>query len=196
MRLLLLAWGPAVERRGVGRCPLLLVAACLLLLASCKPKFGDVAKPYLYTGPLVETRDALTLFSDSARLKFKLTAPLEQKYENGDIWYRRGVTVTFYNQQGQPQNTLRGRVGRYDKQHNQYHVRGNVQVQSLVKQEKLDTEELYFDQLKQRIYTDKFVRIETASEVLTGTGLTAAQDFSRYTILHPAGIFALKEAPQ
>ena len=30
----------------------------------------------------------------------------------------------------------------------------------------------------------------------TGTGLKANEDFSRYTILHPIGTFALKDASQ
>lgn len=162
-------------------------------LPACKPKFGESTTPVLYTGPLVETRDVVTLFSDSAKLKFKLEAPLEQKYENGDMWYRRGVRLTFFGPDGSVRNHLSGNVGHYDKLHNLYHVRGNVRVRAELKHEQVDTEELFFDQNQQRIYTEKFVRIETATEVLTGTGLTANQDFSRYTILHPTGTFTLKE---
>ena len=175
----------------------LMVSLGVGLLASCRG-LDDSAplKPVLYTGPIVETTNVETLFSDSAQLKFKLRAPLEQKYEQGDMWYRRGVLLTFYDGAGRVQNTLRGNVGHFDKVKDLYHVRGHVQVESAVKKQKLDTEELFFDQNKQRIYTDQFVRIETASEVLTGTGLTANQDFSRYTILHPTGTFTLKDAGQ
>ena len=172
-----------------------LLAGCLL--AGCQGLDDSAAqKPVLYTGPIVETTNVVTLFSDSARLKFRLRAPLEQKYEQGDMWYRRGVLLTFFDRTGRVQNTLRGNVGHFDKAKNLYHVKGHVQVQSAVKKQQLDTEELFFDQNKQRIYTDQFVRIETDTEVLTGTGLTANQDFSRYTILHPPGTFALKDAPQ
>ncbi len=164
---------------------------------SCRPPDEETAhKPILYTGPIVESTNVQTLFSDSARLKFKLRAPLEQQYEQGDMWYRKGVLLTFYDREGRIQNTLRGNVGHFDKAKNIYHVRGHVEVVSSVKHERLDTEELFFDQNKQRIYTETFVRIETATEVLTGTGLTANQDFSRYTILHPTGTFTLKDAPQ
>lgn len=172
-----------------------LAGLLLLGLGSCQTA-GEgeaVQKPVLYTGPIVETTNVLTLFSDSARLKFRLQAPLEQKYDQGDVWYRKGVRLTFYDRQGRAQNTLRGNVGHFDKAQNLYRVRGQVQVESAVKKQQVDTEELFYDQNKQRIYTDKFVRIETATEVLTGTGLTANQDFSRYTILHPTGTFLLKD---
>ena len=174
-----------------------LLLAGPLLLVGCQNLDGSAPqKPVLYTGPIVETTNVVILFSDSARLKFKLRAPLEQKYEQGDMWYRRGVLLTFYDHAERVQNTLRGNIGHFDKGKNLYHVRGHVQVESAVNKQKLDTEELFYDQNKQRIYTDQFVRIETESEVLTGTGLTANQDFSRYTILHPTGTFSLKDAPQ
>jgi LPS export ABC transporter protein LptC len=178
-----------VLRRGLS------VAPWLILTYGCQSSTeGEVTKkPILYTGPIVETTNVVTLFSDSARLKFKLKAPLEQKYDQGDVWYRQGVLLTFYDGVGRVQNTLSGNVGHYDKGKNLYHVRGHVRVVSAVKKQQVDTEELFFDQNKERIYTDTFVRIETATEVLTGTGLTANQDFSRYTILHPAGTFVLKE---
>jgi LPS export ABC transporter protein LptC len=172
-------------------------ALVALLITACHASEEEAThKPILYTGPIVETTNVVTLFSDSARLKFKLRAPLEQQYEQGDMWYRKGVLLTFYDRAGQVQNTLRGNVGHFDKAKNLYHVQGHVEVVSSAKHERLDTEELFFDQNKQRIYTDTFVRIETATEVLTGTGLTANQDFSRYTILHPTGTFTLKDAPQ
>ncbi len=173
-----------------------LALAFLLLLAGCQGNDDAAPKnPILYTGPIVESTDVVTLFSDSARIKFQLQAPLEQKYEQGDMWYRRGVLLTFYDRAGRVQNTLRGKTGHFDKAKNLYHVKGHVQVKSTVKKQDLDTEELFYDQNKQRIYTDQFVRIETATEVLTGTGLTANQDFSRYTILHPSGTFERTDAP-
>jgi LPS export ABC transporter protein LptC len=166
-------------------------------LSACQGLADEAAprKPVLYTGPIVETTNVRTLFSDSARIKFQLRAPLEQKYEQGDMWYRRGVTLTFYDRAGRIQNTLRGNLGYYDKAKNLYRVSGHVRVASAIKKQQLDTEELFYDQNQRRIYTDQFVRIETATEVLTGTGLKANEDFSRYTILHPTGTFALKDAP-
>jgi len=44
---------------------------------------------------------------------------------------------------------------------------------------------------EQKIYTDKFVRITTATEILTGEGMEANQDFSSWVILKPRGTIAL-----
>src|SRR5690606_41136095 len=66
-----------------------------------------------------------------------------------------------------------------------YKATGDVEVNSYEKDQKLNTEELFWRRDKGEIYTDKFVRIETAEEILLGEGLTATQDFSSYKILKP-----------
>jgi len=154
-------------------------------------------KPIEYKGPLLETNNVLTLYSDSAKLQIKYMAPLEQQFESGDKLYPKGIDVTFYSEGGaKVLNTLRGNYGRYDKAKNLYFIRGDVRVSNEEKQQSMKTEEMYFDQTKQIIYNDTTVkvRIQTPTEVLTGYGLTANQDFSRYTILKPEGVFTIDEA--
>lgn len=169
-----------------------------LSLGACQKK-NQAIPNFTYTGPLVETTNVVTLVSDSARLQMKLTAPLEQQFENGDIIYPKGMAVTFYDKPGlQVVNTLEAKYGKFDKAQNLYIMRGAVRVENQIKHEKMATEELFFSRAKQQIYTDSamFVRVETPFEVLTGYGLTAAQDFSRYRIRRPAGVFTLETAPK
>jgi LPS export ABC transporter protein LptC len=147
----------------------------------------------VYKGPLMETTNVLTLISDSAKLKFQLTAPLEQQFENGDVIYPKGMVVTFYSADGKKNviNTLTAKYGKVDKVKNLYIMRGAVRVVNIPQQQRMDTEELFFDKTKQVIYTDSAmaVRMETPTEILLGKGLWARQDLSRYRIFHPTGIF-------
>ena len=163
------------------------------VLFSCHPATKDPDKRVKYTGPIMETANVQTLYSDSARLKIKLNAGLQQQYESGDAIYPKGLFLTFLNDRGQVETTLRANYGKYNKDSDAYLVRGNVIVKNIAKNETLDTEELQWDKRKQQIHTDKFVKIRTATEVLTGNGLVANQDFSRYRILKPAGIFSVKQ---
>lgn len=159
---------------------------------SCRPDKSpeDV---FRYKGPLVEAHEVLTLYSDSAQLKVRLKSPLQQEYENGDAIFPKGLEVHFYEEGKQPKTTLRANYGKYDKAKDQYLVTGKVVVTNLEKKETLNTEELYWDKTKREVHTDKFVRIETPTEILTGQGLRANQDFSRYRILKPAGIFSIDQ---
>ena len=165
----------------------------LLALAGCDKKAATGPR-LVYDGPLMETTNVRTLVSDSAKLKFQLTAPLEQQFENGDILYPKGMTVTFYSADGlkKVMNTLTAKYGKVDKAQNLYIMRGKVQVVNVPQEQRMDTEELFFNKNKQLIYTDSamFVKVTTPTEYLTGYGLTANQNFSRYSIIRPEGIFA------
>ncbi|WP_400192739.1 LPS export ABC transporter periplasmic protein LptC [Hymenobacter sp. B81] len=174
--------------------PAALWLSAALLLPACRDKStGPVAKQ-VYTGPILETVQAITLFSDSARLQVRLQAPLEQQFENGDLVYPKGVKATFFERDGVTVvNTLQGQYGRYTRASNLYVIRGDVRVRNEIKQQSLQTEELFYDRARARIYTkpDMNVRVQTPTEVLTGKGLEANEDFSRYTISKPEGVFTI-----
>lgn len=163
----------------------------LVLLCFCKPVNKEVKKKIVYKGPIAETKDVYTLFSDSARLQMKLTAPLQLQYEDQNGVYPKGLSMTFYDRNGKITNTVRANYGKYDKQKDQYFIRGNVVLKNAVKKETLRTEELYWEKNTKKIHTDKFVIIQTETDILKGHGLTANQDFSNYKILKPTGVFSL-----
>jgi LPS export ABC transporter protein LptC len=165
----------------------------LVLLSFCKSSVKDIKKKVVYKGPMAETTNVSTLYSDSARLEIKLSAPLQLQYENQDGIYPKGIYMTFFDRNGKVTNTVRANYGKYDKQKDQYFIRGNVVLENAVKKETLRTEELYWDKNTRKIHTDKFVTIQTESDILKGHGLTANQDFSNYKILKPTGIFSLSQ---
>jgi len=167
-----------------------------LLAAGCQKK-DDAVKRIIYNGPLFETENVVTLLSDSARLHIRLTAPLEQVFENSDRLYPKGTTVTIYDKPGKViVNTIKSRWAKFDNAKQLYILRGAVKVANVPEKQQLDTEELFYNRSQQKIYTDSamFVRVQTPTEVLTGYGLTANQDFSRYGIHRPKGVFSLAEA--
>ena len=66
------------------------------------------------------------------------------------------------------------------------------------KGEKLNTEELVWNQSAKKLFTEKFVKITTPTQVMYGDGLEANEDFTWYRILNPKGIVAVdkKEIPE
>lgn len=163
------------------------------LVVACGPSVEETKKKIVYKGPIAQTRDIATLYSDSARLQIKLTAPLQLQYESGDGIYPNGIYMTFYDKKGEVTNTVRANYGKYEKQKDSYFIRGNVVVDNAVKSETMKTEELYWDKNRKKIHTDKFVTIQTKDEILKGHGMEANQDFSNYRILKPSGIFSVQQ---
>ncbi len=161
------------------------------VLQGCTTKKQDLEKFIEYKGPLVILKNAETHFSDSAELKIRLNAPLQEEYENGDRVFPIGVEIKFFGEDRKISSELVANYGHFDKAKQLYKVKGNVQVSNLLEGKKLSTEELYWDPAKQLVFTDKFVVIETPTEVLKGEGLEANQSFSNYKILKPTGIFSI-----
>lgn len=162
-----------------------------VIFTSCdEPKNLDMANS-VYDGPMMIVKEVETLYSDSAKLKVKLKAKEQWEYSNGDRIFPQGVHIDFYDETKVPSTTLIANSGKYTKATDSYSVIGNVRIFSNKGEtQKLNTEELNWNPKTEKVHTDKFVRIETAKETLTGTGLEASQDFKKYKILKPQGVFA------
>jgi LPS export ABC transporter protein LptC len=174
---------------------LLCLFAIGTVLTACKHEELDASKFVTYKGPLMEVDSIQTLYSDSARIKVKMTAPKQLQMQNGQEVYPKGVNIIFYDKDGSISATLRSDRAKKVKEKDKelYTAYGNVVVVNKKKGETVNTEELNWSPTTRKIYTDKFVTITTAEEVLKGQGLDTDQDFSFTQIRKPEGVFSLKD---
>lgn len=71
---------------------------------------------------------------------------------------------------------------------------GNVEVTSL-QGEYFTTEELLWDMREHKVYSDSFIHIERAENILEGYGFNSNDDFTKYEIRQTSGIFPAREQP-
>ena len=161
------------------------------LFYNCQSKSDDVLEIQEYTGPLVELGHAITYYSDSARVKMRMEAPKQLEFGSGDREFPEGLFLEFFDSEGKSTSTLRADYCYYTKKEDLYKATGNVVVQDVETNDRLDTEELYWNEKTEKVFTDKFVRIETKGDLVTGIGLDAKQDFSYYKILKVQGTMPL-----
>jgi LPS export ABC transporter protein LptC len=152
----------------------------LFIAVSCNT--AEVKEPLEYTGPLQEAENVELYHSENDQVKVKMKADLLYEFQNGDREFPKGVYIEFYNEFGRLESTLRADHAFYFKKDAQWRGRGNVEVKNVEKNEQLNTEELFWKQSKKEIFTEKFVTIRQQGDVIYGTGLTAKQDLSDYTI--------------
>lgn len=146
----------------------------------------------VYEGPVLQASNVETYYSDSADLKLKLQAAKQLEFDNRDREFPEGVSLTFYSDKGQVNATLKANYGKKKHKTGIYTVEGDVVIKSYKKNKQLNTELLNWNPETQKVYTDKFVRIKTKDEILTGEGLVADQDFENYRIKNPAGEFSVQ----
>ncbi len=168
------------------------VVAMILLCQACGQE-SDPNAIQPYDGPLMEIMNMETLYSDSAVVRVRVQAARQLEYEDGNSEFPDGIYIEFFDTDGKISSTLKADKGYFNQKEKLYTGTGDVEVNSYEKDQKLNTEELHWKQDKAEIYTDKFVRIETADEILMGEGLTASQDFSSYRILKPTGELGISQ---
>lgn len=172
--------------------PLIYFLLIVFSYFSCKEEVHTLAEMPLYTGPLISIKNVHTQYSDSAVLKVDLKAPIQNEFQNGDREFPEGVDLTFYDNDSTVASTLKSNYAKFIKIKNQYVVRGNVDIQNRREKRSMKTEELYWDITHKKIFTDKFVVIQTPTQTIKGHGMDAAQDFSSYSIRKVTGIITLE----
>jgi LPS export ABC transporter protein LptC len=149
------------------------------------------------TLPELTARDIEILYSENARVKMKLVSPrLVNKTEEEDLLlFPEGFTVFFYDSAMNLQSTIKADFGISYEKKKIMEARHNVVVENIGKQETLNTEELFWDRGKQVIYSNKFVKITSGEQVITGDGLNSVEPFDILEVKNPKGLIEIKEEP-
>lgn len=167
-----------------------------LLLAACENDLSKVERiaSQEVSLPIETSRDIEIIYSDSTKVKAKLTSPLLKFYKVTNAYHEMpsGLKVDFYGNDLNIESVLTAKYGRKFKNQGIIEVRDSVVVVNY-KGEKLDTERLIWNEKTRKIYTDKFVKITTKDEVIYGEGLEANQSFTNYKIFKIKGIINVKE---
>lgn len=133
---------------------------------------------------VVEARDVEIFYSDSAVVRVVIKGPRLLNYVDGKnprAEFVEGLVADFYDKQHIAQSRLVAKFGvKYDTK-NIIIVRDSVVV-TTIRNEKLETEELIWNEKTGTIETDKFVKMSSPKEVVYGYGLEANDDFSYWKI--------------
>ena len=152
-----------------------------LLVAACFSEPEKLADMEEYDGPRYETTDVNILVSDSTVIKLVMSGPRQLTHANNDLEFPEGIKIVFYDIEGKKTSEVTAQKGYYAIKTKLYKVTGYVVVKNLQKMETLRSEELFWDPSTEKIYTDKFVTVETEDQLIQAEGMEAPQDFSTYT---------------
>ncbi|MEO1051494.1 MAG: LPS export ABC transporter periplasmic protein LptC [Bacteroidota bacterium] len=162
------------------------------LWASCTEE-KTIESFEVYDGPLVEADNLVMYYSDSAIVTTKAVAARSLEFADGDREFPEGIHLEFYDLEGNTTSTIEANTAKFLKEENKWHAIGNVIVNNIENQERLNTEELFWYPQEQRISTEKKVSITLANKVIFGKGLEADQNFETYEIKNPTGEFDIEQ---
>ena len=140
-------------------------------------------------------------FSDSAHVRAILNADhvieKTEPNEEGEMelkhFFDQGVEIEFFDEQDVMESTVSANQGVFRKDKGIAELTGDVVVTN-TKDERLLTEQLFWDKSKDSVYTYKPVRIETPEEIITGSrGLRSNTTFTTYYIFGIQGVVSVEE---
>lgn len=169
----------------------ILICFCLVMgLSSCVNDLAEVNELFEQTKPGVEVaKDIEILYSDSAIVRIKVISPTLLRHLDPNRLvdeFPDGLHVDFIENDGSVGSTLDAKKGERLNRDKKMIVRDSVVLQN-VRNEKLETDELIWDEATAEVYTDKFVIITKPEEIVYAYGFKAKQDFSQYELLQVVG---------
>ena len=154
------------------------------LFFSCREKIEIVDASLKPDVPTQVVHDFVTSFTDSAVLQLKLKSPLMKYYGKQEVPYAdfdEGIEVLFYEGEDKMIGEISAKFARYTESKGLWEVRENV-VAINAEGEKLETELLFWDENKDLIYTDNYVRITQKDQIIMGNGLESDTKFDTWKI--------------
>ena len=160
--------------------------------SACENDLKDVEKISAKTVAIpVDTSTGVEIiYSDSAKVKAKLLAPVLLHYKTDKPYYEmnKGVTVIMYDDLLEETTRITSDYAIQRENEKIVELRKNVVVTNK-KGETFKSEELIWDQNTRKCYSNKLVSIITSSQVIYGTTFWAKEDFSYYEITQSTGNF-------
>lgn len=169
--------------------------AAAISLFSCGKKSIEYEKIDILSLPSQTGKDFTTTYTDSGKLEMVFSAPVMERYEKAEPPYtefRSGLDVRFHDGQSRPVASVTSRYAKFHDDKNLWELQDSV-VAFNEAGEKLETELLFWDQKKDLIYTDRFVKITTEDQIIQGYGLESDPRLTRRRIKNLSATIYINE---
>jgi LPS export ABC transporter protein LptC len=124
-----------------------------------------------------------------------MSSPLMEKYDNTDFPYsefKSGIKANFYSGQKEPVGSVTSKYAKFTNSNNTWELKDSVVVIN-ESGDKLETEVLNWDQEKDLIYTDRFVKITNEDQIIQGFGFESDSHLQNRKIKKVSAIIYFKD---
>lgn len=176
---------------------LLVLPGVFFLIVSCENDIQKIQSLAELEMPDLSGENAEIIYTDSSRLQLKLSTPSLKQYSKADrpyIEFPEGIYVEFYDDSTQIETIISANHAFYFTEEKFWEAKGNVVVNNLFKGEKLNSEELFWNETEKIIYSNSYSRIETTDGTFYGqNGFESNERFSRWKLKGSKGTVNFKE---
>ena len=153
-----------------------------MMLFSCENSMEKV-KQFIDNDTIVGLMayDVVIERSDSGRLVARLEAPMMRSIDDPDsamLEFPKGFT-TYMIENDSITSMISGDYGVNYERKELVMAKRNVVVKNIKSEEVMETERLFWDQKRKKIYTGCLVKISSPDKLIYGDSMVAKEDFSR-----------------
>ena len=152
-----------------------------MLIVSCESNFKDVQKMGVSEFTPSGDADSINLkYTDSGRITANLISPKMLDYATVEFPYTefpKGMHLTLYDKTGK-QTFIDADYAIQHKSTQIIDLQGNVKIASQTG-EKLETEQLYYDQKNEWFFTEKRFKFTSPKGISYGQGIDFSKDFKK-----------------
>ncbi len=174
----------------IGSIAALFMGAAMLFLACENNDLAEI-KALSAPGelPIMEAENFETTLTDSGQVRFTLKTPKLLRFENEGKSYTEfpvGMEIVKYDADHNIVSSISADYAKEFLKEEKWEAKNNVVVTN-ADGDSLKTEHLIWDEKKQKIYTEEFVKIISENKIITGVGLVSDQDMLNWKIKNPKG---------
>ena len=172
-------------------------AVMFVLFPACSGKDKNLADSITERDslPSMKSLGVTTLISDSGITRYKIVTEEWTVFDkkNPPYWaFEKGVYLEKFDSLFRIDASIKADTAYYYEKKKLWELRRNVNIRNL-NGDKFDTDLLFWDEKKEQIYSDKFIRIEQEDKIIEGYGFESNQELTEYQIKNTSGIFTVEE---
>ncbi len=172
----------------------IVIALVMTMFFSCKNNFKDVQKIGISENEPIGVAENINLkYTDSGKVKAILKSPKMFDYSNREFAYNEftdGVNLELF-EDGKKSVVVSDYAIIYNKT-NIIDLQGNVKI-TTHSNDTLYAEQLYYDQIKEWLFTNKPVTFRTGQDLINGNGFDSNSKFTNAEVLEITGLITVNE---
>lgn len=161
------------------------------IVVSCHPQLAEAESLDLSKTPVQTLENMFTVQTKNGKVEMRIEAPLMETYENDTLktdYFPKGLSVYTYNEEGLIESLIFSdnashKVYKRGSKDDVWSAFGNVMIHNVLNRETIETDTIYWDETRQEIYTDCYVKLYSPDGFMQGYGMRA-DDHARNAILH------------
>jgi LPS export ABC transporter protein LptC len=161
---------------------------------SCERKLDTIKNADILSLPSITVKNSFTIYNDSGKVQLIMTFPLMEAYDNDESPYyefKQGIKVVYFEGKKDTVASVISKYARYTEKKRLWELKDSVVVHN-DNNDMLETEQLFWDQEKDQIFTERAVKLTNEDQVVIGTGFESDSKLNRRRIKNVTATLYLK----